>query len=226
MVIYGLVDPRDPLKVKYVGKTKMSLKKRLQSHIDESRKNSGTYKKNWVRKLLSENIKPNIIILKETTEENWQQDEINLISSFPNLTNTLEGGFCGGVTVSIISQYDLNGVYIKTFESIENACQELNYERGIIGSALQRWLNKENNIGGEYLWVYELNKNPKKYIKPYLDGRLVPVRIVNIKTGERMCFESIKHGLDFLNIPRNGNLASSIKEGYPYKDTYSIVPLK
>lgn len=226
MKIYALYDPRDQSKFKYIGKTKMPLRKRLQAHVDESRKSGGTYKKNWIRSLLSINIKPSIVLVKETTLDNWQKDEIECISNYTGLTNTLPGGLCGENKFSVISQYTLNGVYIKTFESIDSACVETLLNRGSINSALQRWLKNENNIGGNFLWVYELNDAPKKYIKPYLNKQLTPVRIVDLKDNVRLCFESIDDGLKFFKLKRTGNVFRCINDGVPYKNRYSIVLLK
>ena len=62
--IYCLYNPYD-CKIRYIGRTKSSLDKRLSQHICKSKNNySNSYKENWIRSLLKNGIKPKIRLLK------------------------------------------------------------------------------------------------------------------------------------------------------------------
>lgn len=94
--IYGLYDPFTD-ELRYIGKTKMTLARRIWHHIKEaktSRKN--TYKLNWIRSILDKGNEPIIFVLRETNEESWRKDETECISealkSGINLTNLTAGG--------------------------------------------------------------------------------------------------------------------------------------
>jgi hypothetical protein len=88
--IYGLVDPRDN-KIRYVGKTKNTLKKRLSEHLYK-KENSNTYKHNWISSLKNIDLKPFIIELEVCDETNWVEREQHWISKIDNLTNLTAGG--------------------------------------------------------------------------------------------------------------------------------------
>ena len=86
--IYALTDPRDNT-VRYIGKTKNNLNKRLREHIHES---SNTYKSNWIRSLINKGLKPSIQIIDNSTELDWKTKEQYWIGMFPNLVNASSGG--------------------------------------------------------------------------------------------------------------------------------------
>jgi hypothetical protein len=89
--IYGLTDPRTG-EVRYIGKSK-DLKRRLRHHLFMARTGrEDTYKARWIRKLLDQGIKPDIVILVTTDAEHWEEDERRLIAEGSNLTNTSAGG--------------------------------------------------------------------------------------------------------------------------------------
>ena len=216
--IYGLFDPREPDIIKYVGKTKMSLRKRLQAHIDESRRKlNGTYKIHWVNSLCKENIKPDIKILEICTEDNWQEREKYWIKTLTNLTNSTEGGEVINHVLSPISQYTTFGVFTRHFNSIDEACSELNIERGVINSALQR--NPEGGYGGGFLWRYSYYAH-KKFITPYINPQNKVIRVIDLVQEKSYLFESIKEALSYLNIKRCGNVSRCIKNRTVYKDRY------
>jgi hypothetical protein len=56
MFIYALINPNTNI-VRYIGKTKNTLRKRLSQHIHSSKykKEKITHKENWIRKLLENN---------------------------------------------------------------------------------------------------------------------------------------------------------------------------
>jgi len=58
VIIYVLIDPLT-LKVRYIGRTKCSLEKRLGEHISKSKlEYNFTHKCNWIKSLLKQNLKP------------------------------------------------------------------------------------------------------------------------------------------------------------------------
>jgi hypothetical protein len=78
--IYCLYDPYT-LKIRYIGRTKCSLEKRLREHISKSKnylKNTsneqGSYKINWINSLLKIGLKPKIRLL--TLVEGWEESHI------------------------------------------------------------------------------------------------------------------------------------------------------
>lgn len=88
--IYALVDP-DTKEVRYVGKTN-DLKNRMWEHHQLSRLKSQTHKNNWIKKLLSEGKRAELLILEECDESNWQERECFHMSQYDNLTNSVKGG--------------------------------------------------------------------------------------------------------------------------------------
>lgn len=94
--IYGLYDPFTS-ELRYIGKTKMTLARRLWHHIKEARcSEKNTHKLNWIRKVISEGREPIIYPLRETTKDDWRKDEMECISeaikSGVELTNLTAGG--------------------------------------------------------------------------------------------------------------------------------------
>jgi len=91
-IIYALSDPITG-EIRYIGKTKNELYKRLSGHYKDKHK---TYKTNWILSLNKLGLKPCISIIEICTEENWQEREKYWISFYKNqgnkLTNLLEGG--------------------------------------------------------------------------------------------------------------------------------------
>lgn len=92
--IYGLIDPRSK-ECRYVGKAKDAVK-RGYLHVCESQLRRKTYKNHWVKSLLREGHRPEMIILEETTPANWKEAEIFWISYLrflgARLTNATSGG--------------------------------------------------------------------------------------------------------------------------------------
>ena len=90
--IYGLIDPRDG-EVKYVGKTK-NLQERLKTHIKEARR-TNTPKNAWILSLRRLGMRPEIGVLEEVLEEEWEYYEQWWIAFFRQqglLKNMCDGG--------------------------------------------------------------------------------------------------------------------------------------
>ena len=92
--IYTLSDPITG-EVKYIGKTINEPRIRLYGHLSESKK-SNTHKSNWVKSLLSKELKPVIEILDEVNHDDWEFWEDYWIEAFKSwgieLTNCIDGG--------------------------------------------------------------------------------------------------------------------------------------
>ena len=90
---------RHPLtnEIKYVGKTKGTLKNRWYSHISNYKlSKEKSYKNSWIVSLKKENLKPTIELLDEVPENEWEFWEKYWISQFLQwgfkLTNMTKGG--------------------------------------------------------------------------------------------------------------------------------------
>lgn len=90
--IYCLYEPHT-CKIRYIGRTRSSLKRRLIQHKSKARNNySNSHKENWIRKLLKNGIEPRIRLLT-TLDMSWKEShefEKSLISKHylkHNLTN-------------------------------------------------------------------------------------------------------------------------------------------
>ena len=78
--------------IRYIGQTKNPVS-RLWRHINEL---TATYKSNWIKSLLTENLKPIMKTIEEVSIDDWQDAEIYWIAQFKawgfRLTNSSEGG--------------------------------------------------------------------------------------------------------------------------------------
>ena len=93
--IYGLIDPRDQ-QLRYVGVT-VDIKKRLYHHMYPGRhKGDKPQRMNWIRKLRSLGIKPDIFIIEEADATDWVEKEKFWINYFrfigSDLINVTAGG--------------------------------------------------------------------------------------------------------------------------------------
>lgn len=102
VIFYTLSSSEDPNNIRYVGKTRQSLKRRLQGHICSASKNKdcvSNHNYNWINKEIS---KGNTIIISEIetikcdTDDYWKLLEKYWICQFKtwgfDLTNIREGG--------------------------------------------------------------------------------------------------------------------------------------
>lgn len=93
--IYYLSDENG--EIRYIGKTKNHIRKRLYAHIKESKGDSKSYKNNWIKYLTSKGERPIIEVIDEVPEEEWEFWEQYWIFQFKcwgfNLTNLSSGGY-------------------------------------------------------------------------------------------------------------------------------------
>lgn len=94
--IYKLIDPIS-LEIRYIGRTKETLKRRLSKHVRDS-KIQKSHKSNWVQFLLKNNLKPLIEIIEADIKnlEEANKLEMYYIKLYKeegyNLTNSTDGG--------------------------------------------------------------------------------------------------------------------------------------
>ncbi len=93
--IYVLIDPINN-EIRYVGKTKQQLHRRLVSgHLTEAR--SSTHKRaRWIAKLLRRGYRPRIELVQEVPAEFWQVAEVYWIAYYRMLGCDLVNGTDGG----------------------------------------------------------------------------------------------------------------------------------
>lgn len=119
--IYFLYDPTWKSECFYIGKTK-SLQKRLAKHLLPSELISSTVKNNWIKKLLSNGIKPQIYLICEVPKYlSWQEAEKEWISFFKLFDIKLLNGTLGG------DGYDWTGMHHS--EKTKNKLSEIMISR-------------------------------------------------------------------------------------------------
>jgi len=74
--------------VRYIGKT-INLKERFRKHLTTKKKTACS---KWIFSLKMKGLKPEIVVLKLSCKNSWQNDERELISSHNNLLNHTAGG--------------------------------------------------------------------------------------------------------------------------------------
>ena len=100
IIIYTLTDPRDGL-IKYVGKTKNSLIRRLQCHESDARsRKTRNPNINWIKSLLSDGFHPIIEEIEKVDDAEWEHSEMFWIGQLKawgfELKNMTIGGDRGG----------------------------------------------------------------------------------------------------------------------------------
>lgn len=214
ITIYTLEDPITN-DIKYVGITSSTIENRLKSHIKgtkykKQKRNSG--KDRWILDLLSKNLLPIITEIEtindsyEYIEEvleiywiwqfkSWGFDLLNiqgLITNFCKMPKNVR-------YKTPVNQYDLDGNFIKRFESIASAVKAVNGHDGTIQRAA-KLKNGFKSFG--FMWRYD--KDASSTVGPAISKRLPNKnRAVNqydldgnfIKTWESGQKASLKLGL-------------------------------
>ena len=92
MLIYGLYSTEDE-KIRYIGKTKFKLSKRLTEHVNGALlRNGKTYKDNWIRKVYNKGYEVKITQIEECDDGIWEERENYWINQYNDLTNLTDGG--------------------------------------------------------------------------------------------------------------------------------------
>ncbi len=177
--IYTLKDPITHA-IKYIGKTKVSLNKRLKGHIDEcllKTKPRKSYKINWIKNLLKQNLKPIIEELDTIESEDWEWLEQYWISQFKNwgfkLTNMTDGG--EGNKNQIFSE-ETNIKRSKALLGIKFSQERKNnISKGLTGktvSDITKEKLRNHNLGKKYNFETKLKKS-KSVIQLDLDNNII-----------------------------------------------------
>lgn len=145
--IYALKHP-DTLEVNYIGCTTAKLGLRFSQHIWDA-KNKTSKKSKWIKDLLDLDKKPVLELLDICDENTWQQAEISYILKYSNLTNKTKGGDCIVLNrtreaiqrstefrFKKVDQFEINGKFIKTWDSIKEAAKHYNIVNSSIGNAI------------------------------------------------------------------------------------------
>lgn len=181
--IYVLVDPIT-IKIRYIGRTKCELKKRLREHVSKSKKKyDNTHKSNWIRTLLKVNKKPIIRLL--TTINEWTEShqlERELISKYKDrlLNHDDRGEGCKNKIITKqqrkdisnglkkyfsmnrdnlpyckkIYVYNCDGSFLNEFPSIRNAARELKFPL----TAIHKYFNSIHKIPYRKTWQFSYTK--------------------------------------------------------------------
>lgn len=96
--IYCLIEPITE-QIKYIGKTKQPLNKRLSAHLCESNK-LNTKKNTWLKSLKNKGLKPKIEELDIVLESEWEFWEMHWISLFKSWGFELKNADGGGKGMS------------------------------------------------------------------------------------------------------------------------------
>lgn len=207
---YVLIDPRDN-KIRYVGRTKQSLKQRLRGHIYESLKNCkegrGNKRETWINKIVSLDLKPKI---KEIYQEFCSIKEADKIEKrlileyfekYEDLLNDDDHGIglvFGNNRSKYVYQYSLDGTFMREWFNANTVCSELGYSDADIGRCCKLESEEGQLSAYGYYWSYnkydkypikEKNKNYKKVYQFDCNKTLVKI------------FNSAKEASKELNIP-------------------------
>lgn len=89
--IYGLYDPREQDKIEYVGKAN-DIKQRLKDHISGARpgKFYKSKKNNWIKSLLEQGIKPEVLLIAVVRMDQWKENECSYIEKYKKLNLNLK----------------------------------------------------------------------------------------------------------------------------------------
>lgn len=164
-------------------------------------------------------------ILHEIIAENLTKDEAesleqvfikNLKSNYHDLGyNRTKGGEGGNRSGGInIAQYDLQGNFIRLFDSIEHACMGLKCKSyNIIAS-----MKKENSQSGGYMWRRVINGEYPLKIPPYVPPKFRTKPVIQYDENWNFIrkFNSIKETAEFTNIPAS-NISSICNRNHDLK---------
>lgn len=168
--IYSLSNPETD-EIRYVGKTKLFLAKRLSQHIANIKK-LGNYKcKSWIKSLQKRGLQPKIELIEEVSAETWEAEEIFYISYFKylgfKLTNHSEGG------LKITPNYSSK---VRDSEAYKKKMQEIYLNRDI-GYKLY-------DVKGVFLKYFKNKLEISNYFNvslAYLNGPIYDKTLINKK---------------------------------------------
>lgn len=227
--IYGLVDPESDV-IRYVGKT-TDLYKRYYYHLQEllDKKKENYHSKNWIRNIMQKGIAPKIKILEICNTNNWQEREIFWINFYEDnkLTNMTKGGDGGGMLGKVspkrlkIDIYKINGIFIKTCESLAEAENFTKVHNGKISEICKQKNGRKSGKG----FVFRYHGEPFIYtIRNYSEERdFMKKNIYEIDSNGNI-LEIYSHALEAANYSKNlrSRIAAACKNPYCKKSPNKI----
>lgn len=221
--IYYLKCPKTG-KIRYIGQTRRkSLGLRLTMHIQDAKRGKIYHNANWIRQLLSENMRPTIHLLEEILVENLDEREIYWIKTYReagyNLTNQTDGGF--GHSGFAQSKETCK----KRSESMKKLAQEGFYNNPERSKKISLF-NKGKIIPQEMRdrIANTLRGRPlaEKTIAKLRQGR---IKSVDIFTGEETTYLCLSEAARLLNVNRGpiSNVLSGRQKTAYQKKWYKIV---
>lgn len=246
--IYALIDPIT-CKVRYIGRTRNSLKTRLNGHYSKCTKRNN-HKECWIYSLRAKGLKPKIRLL--CIKEGWEESHIyerscikRAIAFGFNLVNNDDRG-AGGVNKIITYKQKkqisntLKKGYAEGRIKFTNTCPVIVYD--LLGNKLYRFETQkacaeklnihvstiETQISGKirrcgkYQIRSEKQDNPGTYLLTRDNSNLhKAVIITDVETNISLNFESYKATAKYLNVSST-TIKRKIESGKLLKNKYSI----
>lgn len=221
--IYYLRCPKTG-QIRYIGQTRRkSISLRLTMHIQDAKKGKFYHNANWIRQLLSEEMKPTIHLLEETFVENLDEREIYWIKTYReagyNLTNQTDGGFGH---VGFIQSKETRK---KRSDSMKKLAQEGFYNNPERSKKLSLF-NKGKTI------PQEMRNRIASTLRgrPLAEGTIAKLRqgrvkSVDIFTGEEITYNCLSEAARILNVNRGpiSNVLSGRQKTAYKKKWYKII---
>ena len=229
---------------RYIGSSK-NIYQRLQKHrsLLRNSKHQNSKLQNAWNKSLELNFEYYILeYCSEELLENKEQFYINTLNPEYNITLIVERNILskesrilqsntrkrkiasGEIKLSCekkIHQYNLNGEFLKTYESIKKASKDNNIHQ----STIHRFLNGKYKKGGGYLWDYTLKNKLNSYVKikknmSKLNKKIQIIDYQNLNIIYN--FNSIKECAEYFNT-HTSSISYAIKVKQCFKKKYMIV---
>ena len=140
--LYALFDPN--LKIpKYIGISN-NPERRFKEHLEDV---GNTKKTRWIKSLKQGGFLPILKVIKETNDVRqvckWEIQSIKKLKDKYNLVNTTAGGEYYGIGTPI-KEYDINGTYIDTYNSMIEYCEINNLPKNAVAGISSVCLRKRN----------------------------------------------------------------------------------
>lgn len=184
--IYKLIDPISK-EVRYVGKTKGKLSKRLSEHLSRAKNNTYLHVYCWIRLVLKNNLIPTIELIEDCIDTNWEEREKYWISYYPNLTNISNGGitYLGqyqrkidfvSSSIKKVIKYDLDGNFLCIYPSITEASEGKDSVRKHISCCCNMKRKSTNGFQWRYYtenYEIKINKHTKEIKNMFIKGHIL-----------------------------------------------------
>lgn len=156
---YNIYSLRDPLtfKIRYVGRTKGSIYKRLAQHLSEAYERERLFKEKgqWIIMLMQQNKMPIVELLEVTESANRESYWIQALDADLNVVLTNDSrmsSFRRLIKSKPVYQYTLKGQFIQRWPSAIEVERSLNIEATNVSACAHGSRKK----AGEFLWKFEL----------------------------------------------------------------------